>query len=153
MYILLALLSGVSIVISRMLNAKLSAEQTLYQGTLWNYITGLLGSVILLLIVREPFQFSMDFPGIRPYIMFFGGALGVMTVTINSYITPRLSAFYLTIIIFISQLFSGLLLDYFLYQEFSFGKLAGGIFVMIGLIIYSMEPSGKEAENAPKKIV
>ncbi|MED1370878.1 EamA-like transporter family protein, partial [Bacillus paranthracis] len=48
-------------------------------------------------------------------------------------ITPKISAFYLTLLIFIGQLFAGTIIDFILSHELSMGKIVGGIFVLIGL--------------------
>lgn len=135
MYIILAILSGVTIVVSRMTNAKLGRELSVYQSTFFNYVIGLAGSVILLVIIGGKFSFAPSVQGIRFYLMFLGGVIGVVTISISNIITPKISAFSLTIIIFVSQLFSGILIDYFLYGEFSAGKLIGGLLVFTGLII------------------
>lgn len=134
MHIVLAVLSGVTIVVSRMTNAKLGKELSTYQSTYFNYIIGFIGSMIAIAIFREKFVFAPTVEGIRFYAMFFGGALGVVTIIISNIITPKISAFSLTIIIFVSQLFSGVILDYLLYDEFSAGKIIGGTLVLAGLI-------------------
>ncbi|WP_099466718.1 DMT family transporter [Konateibacter massiliensis] len=137
MYIILAVLSGVTIVVSRMTNAKLGRELSVYQSTFFNYVIGFTGSLIAIAIFRERFVFAPTAQGIWFYAMFLGGAVGVATVSISNIITPKISAFSLTIIIFVSQLFSGIAVDYFLYEEFSKGKLIGGALVLLGLIYNS----------------
>lgn len=135
MYIILAILSGVTIVVSRMTNAKLGKELSVYQSTFFNYAIGLTGSLIVLAIIGGKFVFAPTVEGIRYYAMFMGGILGVATISISNIITPKISAFSLTIIIFVSQLFSGVIIDYFLYGEFSVGKLVGGGLVLAGLVL------------------
>lgn len=134
MYIILAVLSGVTIVLSRMTNAKLGKELSVYQSTFFNYVVGFIGSVLAMLLFRAAFLFEPHIEGVRFYAMFLGGVLGVIMIIISNIITPKISAFSLTIIIFVSQLFSGVLLDYFLYEQFSAGKVIGGTLVLLGLI-------------------
>jgi transporter family-2 protein len=134
MYIIFAILSGITIVVSRMTNAKLGKELSVYQSTFFNYVIGLTGSLIILAIVGGKFVFAPSVEGIRYYTMFLGGVIGVATISISNIITPKISAFSLTVIIFVSQLFSGVLIDYFIYGEFSMGKLIGGVLVLAGLI-------------------
>lgn len=134
MYIILAILSGVTIVVSRMTNAKLGKELSIYQSTFFNYAIGLTGSLIVLALVGGKYVFTPSVEGIRYYAMFLGGIIGVATISVSNIITPKISAFSLTIIIFVSQLFSGVLIDYFIYGEFSAGKLIGGGLVLVGLI-------------------
>ncbi|MFA9376419.1 MAG: DMT family transporter [Lachnotalea sp.] len=135
MYLILAILSGVTIVVSRMTNAKLGKELSVYQSTFFNYIIGFIGSLIVLALMGGRFAFepSISVTGIRYYAMFFGGVIGVAVISISNIITPKISAFSLTIIIFVSQLFSGIIIDYFLYGEFSMGKVIGGVLVLVGL--------------------
>jgi len=47
--------------------------------------------------------------------------------------TPRISSFYLTLFIFIGQLFMGIVIDYITLGKASTGKVIGGILVLIGL--------------------
>lgn len=137
MYIVLALLSGFTIVISRSTNAKLGKELSVYQSTFFNYIVGFIASLIAIAVFWEKFNFTPTVHGARFYLMFLGGILGVSMVIISNIITPKISAFSLTILIFVSQLFSGVILDYFLYAEFSPGKVIGGVLVLAGLVFNS----------------
>jgi transporter family-2 protein len=137
MYIILAVLSGVTIVVSRMTNARLGKELSVYQSTFFNYIIGFTGSLMVIAVFREQFQFVPSVSGLRFYAMFLGGVIGVATISISNVITPKISALSLTIIIFVSQLFSGVLIDYFLYGEFSAGRILGGALVLAGLVYNS----------------
>ncbi|KAB1437601.1 DMT family transporter [Candidatus Galacturonibacter soehngenii] len=134
MYIILAILSGVTIVVSRMTNAKLGKELSVYQSTFFNYVVGFIGSMLAMFLFRATFLFEPHTNGVRFYAMFLGGVLGVIMIIISNIITPKISAFSLTIIIFVSQLFSGVILDYFLFEQLSAGKVIGGTLVLIGLI-------------------
>ena len=58
-YIIIAALSGVSIIISRIINANLSSKIGTYQSTFYNFLTGLLFSMILLF-----------FSGNNPYFLY-----------------------------------------------------------------------------------
>jgi uncharacterized membrane protein YdcZ (DUF606 family) len=147
---MLAVLSGVTIVVSRMTNAKLGKELSVYQSTFFNYIIGFIGSVALLIAVGGEFHFLPTVGGLRYYLMFLGGIVGVITISISNIITPKISAFSLTIIIFVSQLFSGILIDYFLYHEFSTGKLIGGALVLAGLVLNTSFDSNGMKEKAQK---
>ena len=67
-----------------------------------------------------------------PIAVYLGGLVGVIVISLSNYITPKISAFYLTLLIFIGQLFAGTIID-LLTNELSIGKVIGGIFVLIGL--------------------
>ena len=74
----------------------------------------------------------MDFSSI-PSWAYIGSVLGVGVVFLSNYMAVRISAFYLTLLIFIGQLFSGVLIDFVILDSLSLGKLLGGLLVLIGL--------------------
>lgn len=132
-YLLIAILSGVSIVLARVINYVLAEKIGVFQGTLFNYILGLLGSLLLLIFSGEVMHlFSIEAYS-APWWAYIGGPLGVIVIALSSFLSSRISAFYLTLLLFIGQLFTGVLLDYITLHELSIGKILGGILVFIGL--------------------
>lgn len=129
-YILVSILAGVTIVISRIINSNLASKIGLFQSTFYNFLTGLLFSSIILLISRDKLNVPLSS---MPLVAFLGGLVGVISVTFSSFVAPKISAFYMTLLIFIGQLFIGILIDYFTLNELSLGKVVGGIIVVIGL--------------------
>ena len=61
------------------------------------------------------------------------GAVGVGVISLSSFLSSKISAFYLTLLLFIGQLFAGMLLDYLVAGDFSLNKVIGGILVIAGL--------------------
>lgn len=133
MYVLLAVLGGATVVISRMVNASLGARIGIYQSAFYNYATGLAVSAAVLLLSGEAPAFALARSPVQ-YYMYFGGLLGLLTVLISNAITPKMSAFVLTLLMFISQLSFGILLDLFMGGGISPGKVIGGILVLLGLV-------------------
>lgn len=131
-YILISILAGVSVVVARVINSNLAEKIGIFQGTLFNYITGLISSSIFLLFSSETIHISKLNSSI-PWWVYSGGLVGVIVVVLSSYITPKISAFYLTLLMFIGQLFVGIVIDYFTLNKLSMGKLAGGLLVLAGL--------------------
>lgn len=133
LYILLAILSGVSVVISRIINSKLAEEIGTSQGTFFNYLTGLITSTIFLLITKD----YINIPPIHelnlPIYSYLGGSIGILVVVLSNYTTPKVSSFSLTLLVFIGQLSIGIIIDYFNSNTLSVGKLIGGLFILIGL--------------------
>jgi transporter family-2 protein len=68
-----------------------------------------------------------------PIWAYLGGMTGVLVVTLSSYITPKISAFYQTLFVFVSQLFVGIIIDYVSLNQLSAGKIVGGLLVLSGL--------------------
>jgi transporter family-2 protein len=172
-YILIAILAGAGITLTRLINTSLSAKIGIFQSTMYNYITGLAVSTLCLFLSGETIKNSVsalktvltpetatvvavavaakatangtiaatatatatavDSIAKIPVWAFGGGLLGVIVIVLSSYITPKISAFYFTIIMFIGQLFAGIAIDYFNLNLLSPGKLIGGILVLVGL--------------------
>lgn len=133
MMIFLAILAGVCIVVSRIINANLAGIIGIFQGTILNYIVGLIFSIVFLFFSCERTSISHLSLISVPWWAYLGGLIGVLVVVLSSYITPKISAFYLTILIFIAQLFVGMIIDYLTLNVFSPGKVIGGLLVFIGL--------------------
>lgn len=132
LYILLSILSGVIIVVSRILNTKLSHEIGLIESSYFNYLTGAVTSIILFLIIGE--QFNINSLKHVPFYGYLGGILGVIIVILNSVVSAKISAFYVTLLVFIGQLFTGIAIDTIISGVLPLSKIAGGIIVVIGLL-------------------
>lgn len=126
--------AGIFIVAARNINSILAEKRGLWTSTFFNYITGVFLSFIFLFISSESFHNSFSNLGTVPIWAYLGGFVGVAVVTLSNLVTPKISAFYMTLIIFIGQLFTGIILDYFMLNILSSGKVIGGLFVLAGLI-------------------
>lgn len=132
-YIIISILAGVTIVIGRTINSNLAERIGIFQGTFFNYVVGLLFSIIFLIFSKETFPTTFNSFSSIPFLAYLGGLLGVITIVISNYMTPRISSFYLTLFIFIGQLFMGVIIDYTTIGTVSIGKVIGGILVLVGL--------------------
>lgn len=130
-YLILAILAGVTVVLGRILNAKLAEKIGTVQATVINYVVGIFFSVIFLLIMNKGFSFSAPSSHI-PLWAYLGGILGVAIIMISNYTTPRVPAFYLTLLVFLGQLAVGILIDWLVSKDFSPLKLVGSLFVVAG---------------------
>lgn len=132
--IILALASGLTNVLGRIVNSNLANKIGILPGTFYNYLTGLITSAVFFMFSSNSLRYSPDkFLGL-PVYAYIGGAMGVIVVGISSYITPKISALYATILLFIGQLFAGIIVDYFTLHILSTGKVIGGILVLLGLV-------------------
>ncbi|MBE6049942.1 MAG: EamA-like transporter family protein [Clostridium sp.] len=132
-YILIAILSGVTIVVSRVINANLAEKIGLFQSTFYNFLTGLILSTLLLLFTKENFSFDIITNSYVPIYSYLGGLIGIFSISLSNYVAPKISAFYMTLLIFIGQIGIGIFIDYIVSNEISIGKIVGGILVTIGL--------------------
>ncbi|QNG58508.1 DMT family transporter [Bacillus sp. PAMC26568] len=145
-YLIISILAGVSIVIARIINSNLAEKIGLLEGTLINFVTGLLLSCIFLFFSSEAITFSSAWLDV-PVWAYLGGAAGVIVILLSSFLTPKVSAFYLTLFIFIGQLFAGIVIDFITLGELSMGKIIGGLLVLFGLV-FNLTIDRKEEMNA-----
>ena len=128
------LFSGLTIVLARTANARLAQRKGIPFSSLMNYITGLCGSLLVFFLMGSTMLAAFPAQGV-PITMYLGGAMGLLSVFSLNLITEKLPAVQLTLLLFIGQLFSGILLDYFLTDMFSPGKFIGGLLVLLGLFV------------------
>jgi len=142
-----SILAGVSNVVSRIINSNLAQRIGIYQGTFFNYVTGLIVSSFFLVLSREQFGISFSKFNNIPLWAYFGGMMGVIVIFLSNYMSPRISTFYLTLFIFIGQLFFSLIIDYFISNTLSIGKVIGGALVLTGLV-YNLSMDKKSKPSA-----
>ena len=149
LYILIAILSGVTIVISRIVNANLADKMGLFQSTFYNFLTGLLFSSLILFFANENFDLQAITSTSVPFYAYIGGIIGIFSISLSNYVAPKISAFYMTLLIFIGQIGIGIFIDYLASNEVSIGKIIGGILVAIGLS-YNLSIDKKSAQTKPE---
>ncbi len=132
--IILSLLAGGSIVLARTVNAHLAEKSSLLQSTFYNYIVGLLISLIVLLIVNISTPITFVFVPLKIWF-YTGGIVGVMVVLISNATVAKVSSFYMTLLLFIGQVFTGVIIDVLITGAFSIKYIIGGLLVAIGLSI------------------
>ena len=133
LYILIAILAGVSVVISRIFNSIIADEIGTLQGAFINYLTGLVAAFILFILSKEYLNMgNINYSSI-PFYSYLGGAIGILVVLLSNYTTPKVSNFSLSLLVFIGQLSIGILIDYYSYSTVSIGKILGGILILLGL--------------------
>ncbi|WP_432667162.1 DMT family transporter [Wukongibacter baidiensis] len=137
MYIVLALLAGALVIICISINGQLANKVGLIQAGMTNFFVGLLGSIVYVYIVSG-FSLSqvLVFKGYVPFYYFLGGVIGSLIMVLNSIVINKLSAVYVTILVFIGQLMTGMIIDYLRWQILSVGKIIGGVLIIIGLYYY-----------------
>ena len=137
LYIILAVLCGSMTITSMVINSHLAKKIGTFQGTLINYMVGLFSAILLLAVVRKPLNLSFSNFDKIPLWALLGGLLGVMIVAGSNIVIPKIPTIYTTLLIFIGQLFAGIIIDYFSVGFVSKGKIFGGILILLGLIYNS----------------
>jgi len=136
-YIILAVLCGCITIISMIINSQLAKIIGVFQGTLINYIVGLTTTILLIIIVKSSMNLSFSSFNKIPLWALLGGMIGVAVVASSNIILPKIPTIYTTLLIFIGQLFTGILIDYFRVGFVSKGKIIGGILILLGLLYNS----------------
>lgn len=148
--IAVSFLSGFSMVLARISNARLAQHAGLGYSTVMNYVTGLGGS--LLVFALTGWKLTTAFPAAgQSLLIYLGGALGALAIFLCNLVTPRLSTLQFTVILFVGQLFASMLLDALLLGMFSMGTLAGGIIVALGMAL-NIRAERKEASAHGKPL-
>ncbi len=131
--VLLSIGGGITVVLSRTVNARLSEKTGALGGSLVNHLVGLPITILFaLLFVPKTQMFTGDS---TPFWAYLGGILGVTTVLLFYIVVPKISALNLSILSFIGQLFTGIFLDVLVGNDFSNASFTGGIIISIGLIL------------------
>lgn len=130
--VLLSICAGVTVVLSRTINARLSSETSPIVGSLINHLVGLPICVVLALLFSSSMTTSLPESGL---FLYFGGVLGVATVLLFNITVPKISAFQLTLLSFIGQVFMGIFLDLVFGAKFSTSTFAGALILSAGLLI------------------
>lgn len=133
--VIISIAAGVTNVVSRNINSMLAERIGLFSGTFFNYATGLVFSGILLVLNGEFLKLSSVYLKSVPFLAYLGGLVGVIVVSLSSFIAPKISSFYMTLLMFLGQLFAGIAIDYFTLGIMSKGKIIGGLLVMAGLTV------------------
>ena len=141
---LLAAASGITGVTSRLANAQLSARIGAMGSSFTNHWVGLVGSVLLLLVMEPNFVAGLQVPDV-PLWVYIGGAFGVLMVILWNIAGLKVSAFELTLLSFIGQVFTGVVLDVLLGNGFSREIFIGGTFVVAGVLLNMFSGRRKEA--------
>ncbi|MCL2717412.1 MAG: DMT family transporter [Lachnospiraceae bacterium] len=135
MAILAAFATGFTVIFARSLNAKLAEFSSVPTSAFFNYVVGLICSIPILLILGRG---ELDFSNITfsPNILIYlGGPVGLCTVLISNVIVTKVPAFYLSLLMFVGQVFTGILLDALISGSFSMQLLIGGALVAAGLSV------------------
>ncbi len=129
MYIIIALMTGSLVILSMIMNSRVGDEIGLFQGVFVNYVLGVVVSAIILSFNLNTINLS----GNVPLWAYLGGVIGVVIVAISNILIPKIPTIYTTLLIFIGQLFTGMIIDLLTKVDISKGKIIGGILICVGL--------------------
>lgn len=129
----LSFFGGVTVVLSRTVNAGLSENIGALQGSFINHIVGLPVTVCALFLLGGNDPIFTGFSISPNGWIYFGGVLGVLVVMLSNIIVPKIPAIRLTFLLFIGQIFAGIALDLITKQGYSAATFFGGLLVVAGV--------------------
>lgn len=133
--VLVALLSGVTVIVSRTLNARLAECTSVRISTLFNYLVGLALAIPVYFLLGRHEVSVAQFQFYPNWYLYLGGTLGVCMILFCNMTVAKISALYFTLFSFLGQVFSGILIDALIDGAFSPRNLIGGVFVTAGLLV------------------
>lgn len=125
--ILLGLLNGVAVSLSRTLNGRLATARGALGASLANHLLGFLLLGAMLLVMGAPWQ---RLAGMDPWLL-VGGVLGALFVAISSWAINRVGALACALLIITGQLVGGVALDA-LAGRLGWADLLGAALVLVG---------------------
>lgn len=127
-----SLLTGVVIVISRSINARLAERIGAMPGSFVNHLAGLPVTIIIAFFASPAFR-GFSFSGGHPFWAYLGGILGVFGVVLFNILVPKISQFSLTVLTFAGQVASGIVLDLASGQFKADRSFIGGLVITGGI--------------------
>ncbi len=131
--IILSFLAGVAIVVSRSINAELATNSSVIKSAFYNFVVGLVVSIIVALVAG--FSLPQAYPNAVNWWIYLGGVMGALTIVVSNIVVTKISALSVTLLMFVGQVFAGIIIDIVLTKSFSLSNVLGGVFVAIGLAI------------------
>jgi transporter family-2 protein len=123
-----------ALLVARTLNARLAERTSLRASTLFNYAIGLAAAIPTALLLGRAEPAFAAFALSPKVWIYLGGVIGVVVVLLLNYTVTRVSAFSLSLFLFIGQVFAGILIDALFLGAFSPRLLIGGLLVAAGLV-------------------
>lgn len=132
--IVVAFIPGITKVLSRTVNARLAEKTGALRSSLINHLVGLPITVIMALFLTSKDTVSLSvISNSKPWI-YFGGFFGVAVILLLNVTVPKVSAFKLTVLSFVGQIFAGFLIDLMVGNPFD-SSFFGGLVVSVGIAL------------------
>lgn len=133
MYLIFAFITGALIVISMIINSKLAQHIGVVQGA---FVNNTVASIVIFLVLIFNGDILFNSKDILncPLWAYLGGFLSIFVVSFSNIIIPKIPAIYSTLLLLIGQLFTGIIIDFYIESTASLGKIVGGLLIIAGLV-------------------
>ncbi|WP_142413642.1 DMT family transporter [Hathewaya massiliensis] len=132
--IAISLISGAFVIISMVINSRLGSKIGVMHSTFMNYFVGFSILLLVFLLSYKSNINNITLLNSVPIWAYLGGILGVLVVALSNVVIPKIPAIYSTLLIFIGQLYTGIIIEFFMDKTFSPWKLLGGFFITLGML-------------------
>jgi transporter family-2 protein len=147
-YAALALGTGVNLAFTNTFNASLGRHIGVFSGTLVNYITGIVTSLLCALAFGQ-WVWPATAGGLSPFL-FAGGVLGVRIISGTNTVFPRISVVYATVLMFVGQIVAGMAIDAAGGMPVTALKAVGCAMIPLGLLCNMRLDKRRAAAQAAK---
>ncbi|MGL4736950.1 MAG: DMT family transporter [Cellulosilyticaceae bacterium] len=130
--IILSFVAGISIVTSRTCNARLADRIGALPGSFINHLVGLPLCILILLCFAPRDATSLLARSSNAWI-YLGGVLGVATVLLFNLLVPKVAALPLTILAFVGQIFTSMIVDLVVLHTYDPATFWGGLLIACGI--------------------
>ncbi|MGL5977700.1 MAG: DMT family transporter [Erysipelotrichaceae bacterium] len=132
-----AFVGGICIVLTRMVCAKLAERYSIWDSIFVAFFTGSVFAILLFLLSNPTFALP-SLARLTPF-MFTGGMIGIAINYLSNKVALHISVFTMTLLIFIGQMVTGMVLDWIQTQQLQPLKLLGACLVVVGLYFYTRQ--------------
>ena len=131
-----AFAAGIGLVLSRVMSATLAEYSGVVGSSLINHLAGLPLAVLLLFTIgiRELAAFPANITAL-PAWAYLGGIAGMLIIVITNIVLKRVSAFQVSLLLFIGQVFSSAAIDILMGADFSGRAFCGGVLIAAGILL------------------
>lgn len=141
-YVLVALLNGTFVSVSRTINGRLGMHRGALKASLINHVVGTLILTPLLFLLSQPIPFANL--SVRACC---GGFLGALFVAVNSYVFPRVGAMKGALLVISGQMMCAVVIDCASRANMpSTNQIVGTTVILIGIYL-SKKPIVKPARR------
>ncbi len=148
LFLFLAFLTGLLVLLSIILTSQLGIRVGVFKATQINYLAGLITVILLITITGFNVPGSLEsISSVHPVFLFGGGICGVLIVIGFNTVVPRIPAIYTTILMFLGQILTGLIIDFHMDKTISARLIIGCVIVFLGMMINIFIDRYKQEQN------
>ncbi|ATC59532.1 DMT family transporter [Vibrio anguillarum] len=128
-FILLGLLNGFCITLSRVLNGQLSVRNGAFHASFVNHAVGFVSLSLLLIFVTEPVN---ALP--QDLTLYVGGVIGALYVAVNSFVMVRFGSTNSIVLVVAGQMLFGLFIEVYSFGFEQVGaQFLGAVLIVTGV--------------------